>query len=47
MLLKVGVDVNLCNGFKILFIIVCNFGYLILIEELIKVGVDVNLNINE
>lgn len=30
--------------YKIFFILVCNMGYLIIVEELLKVGVDVNFS---
>lgn len=41
-LIKVGVDLNLSDGYYILLIVFCERGYLILVEELIKEGVDVN-----
>lgn len=40
-----GVDVNLYSGDIILFLIVCENEYLEIVIELIKVGVDVNLNV--
>lgn len=43
-LIKVGVEVNLCNILNEIFLIViCVFGYVYVFEELIKVGVDFNL----
>lgn len=43
MLIKVSVIVNFGNEYEILFIILCEKGYIFMVEELIKVGVDVNL----
>lgn len=40
-----GVDVNLYSGDIILFLIVCENEYLEIVVVLIKVGVDVNLNV--
>lgn len=40
-----GVDVNLYSGDIILFLIVCENEYLEIVVKLIKVGVDVNLNV--
>lgn len=40
-----GVDVNLYSGDIILFLIVCENEYLEIVVELIKVEVDVNLNV--
>lgn len=40
-----GVDVNLYSEDIILFLIVCENEYLEIVVELIKVGVDVNLNV--
>lgn len=42
-MIKGGVDVNMKDGDKILFIVVCFKEYLYVVKELIKVGVDVNL----
>lgn len=39
-----GVNVNLSDGYKILFIIVCYFGNLSEVIKLIEVGVEINFN---
>lgn len=41
-LIWLGVDVNLKDKEKILFMIVCCCGYLGIVKEFIKNGVDVN-----
>lgn len=41
-LLKVGVDILICDGFKLLIIVVFCEGYICVVKELIKVGVSVN-----
>lgn len=41
-LLKVGVDILICDGFNLLIIVVFCEGYICVVEELIKVGVSVN-----
>lgn len=38
-----GVDVNLRDGGLILLVVDCYMGYLSVVKELIKIGVDVNL----
>lgn len=43
-LINFGVDVNLRDEYNILFIKVCDFGYLSVVKELIKVSVNVNFN---
>lgn len=46
-MIKLGVDVNLSDGIDILLKIVCEMGYLSVVEVLINVGVDVKLcNLN-
>lgn len=40
--LKYNVDVNLVNEGEILFIVVCFEKYIYVVEELLKVKVDVN-----
>lgn len=42
-MVKVGVDINLKYWSKIVFIIVCEYGYLDVVKKLIELGVDVNL----
>lgn len=46
-MLKVGVDFNVNVGEKILFIVGCYKGNLILVKYLIEVGVDINVNIKD
>lgn len=41
-MIEVGVNVNFKYGNYILFMVVCCYGYEIIVEMLIKVGVDVN-----
>lgn len=41
-LLKVGVDILICDGFNLLIIVVFCEGYICVVIELIKVGVSVN-----
>lgn len=43
-MLNIGVNVNLNDGDKIFLLVVCEGGYLNVVEELIIDGVDVNLN---
>lgn len=43
-MLNIGVNVNLSNGVKIFLLVVCKGGYVNVVEELIKVNVDVNLS---
>lgn len=43
-MVKYGSDVNLSDRENILFIVVCKGGYVNVVEELIKVNVDVNLS---
>lgn len=42
-MIKVGVDVNLKGGFYILIMVVYENGYFFIFEELLNVGVDVNI----
>lgn len=44
MLIKVGVDVNLCDEYKMLLIIVCEQGYLNIVVVLIQLGDNVNMS---
>lgn len=43
-MVKYGSDVNLSDRENMLFIVVCKGGYVNVVEELIKVNVDVNLS---
>lgn len=42
-MIKKGVDVNLKDGVKILLIVVCYFGYLEIVNWLIRVNVEIDL----
>lgn len=43
-MLNIGVNVNLNNGDRIFLLVVCEGGYLNIVEELVLEGVDVDLN---